>query len=459
MSAGELLTELLADLDRLDPDRAGLEPSVRLEWLRLARKAQSRVTGLCSMLAAEAEKADAAEKATGSPLKVWLGRQEPLSRSEASAVVHQARALAGRPVVAEAAVAGRVNTGQARSIGRLLDGLKNSLDAPQLGRAEELLVGWANRMDASQLEGAAAKVLAEVAPVDADELLERRLQAEAEEGWRNRHLRFWPVAGSMRFEGSLPRVEGEAWVALINAHTEAARRTAIEARDPLASRPTLEQRRADALISLVRGVSKSKPVFGAGTAKVIVTLDYAMLAADAAGAGLIRDGEKLSAWELRRLCCDAEIIPVVLGDNSEVLDVGRASRFVTPAIRTALVVRDGGCAFPGCDVPPDLCEAHHTRPWRLGGRTSLREMVLQCHSHHGMVEPARYATRDQWEVRIAEDGLPEFLPPRRLDPERRPLRHARHVGAATAEGSGGTVAASGATTQGGARRPASTAAG
>lgn len=434
VSAGELLTGLLAGLDQLDPDRAGLDASTRLEWLRLARRARSRVDGLCSLLAAEAEQARAAETATGSPLKVWLGRQEPLSRSEASAVVQQAKALVERPLTAQAAVAGRLGTGQVRAIGRLLDGLKTSLDEPQLARAEGLLIGWADRMDAKQLAGAAARVLAEVAPIDADELLEQRLQAEAEAGWRNRYLRFWPEAGSLRFEGSLPRVEGEAWAALIHAHTEAARRSAIEARDPLAIQPTLEQRRADALIGLIRGASKAKPVFGAGTAKVIVTLDYDKLNADAAGAGLIPGDQKLSAGELRQLCCDAEIIPVVLGGNSEVLDVGRASRLVTPAIRTALIVRDGGCVFPGCDVPPELCEAHHTRPWRLGGPTSLNEMVLQCHSHHGLVEPAKHGTRDQWGVRIAADGLPEFIPPRRLDPTRTPIRHARHAPpAATAD--------------------------
>jgi hypothetical protein len=432
VSAGELLAALLAGLDRLDPDRVGLEPSVRLEWLRQARLAQSRLTGLCSMLAAEAEQAQSSEKATGSPLKVWLGRQEPLSRSEASAVVHQARVFAGRPVVAEAAVAGRVSIGQARAITKLLDGLKGSLDGAQVVRAEELLVGWAGRMDAKQLEGAAAKVLAEVAPVDADDVLERRLQAEAEAGWRNRRLRFWKDGGSLCFEGSLPRVEGEAWVALIHAHTEAARRTAIEARDPLAVRPTIEQRRADALISLIRNASKAKPVVGAGTATVIVTLDYDRLAADAAGAGLLGANQQLSAGELRQLCCDAGLIPVVLGGESEVLDVGRSSRLVAPVIRTALIARDGGCVFPGCTVPAQLCEAHHVVPWHLGGRTALDNLVLQCHSDHGLVEPARHGTRDQWEVRIAEDGLPEFIPPMRIDPERRPLRHARHQASARA---------------------------
>ena len=171
---------------------------------------------------------------------------------------------------------------------------------------------------------------------------------------------------------------------------------------------------------------------GAGTATVIVTLDYDRLAADAAGAGLLGANQQLSAGELRQLCCDAGLIPVVLGGESEVLDVGRSSRLVTPAIRAALIARDGGCVFPGCTVPAQLCEAHHVVPWYLGGRTALDNLVLQCHSDHGLVEPARHGTRDQWEVRIAEDGLPEFIPPLRIDPERRPLRHARHQSSARA---------------------------
>lgn len=446
VAAGELLEQLLAGLDRLDDDRTGLSASTRLEWLRLARQARSRVDGLCSLLAAEAEQTQASEVATGSPLRAWLGRTEVLSRSEASGVVHQARAVGEHPVVGAAAVAGRVNTAQVRSITRLLNGLKPSLAAPQLAQAEELLVGWAARMDAKQLEGAASRVLAEVAPTESDELLERRLQAEAEDGWRRRCLRFFTEGGCTRFEGSLPRLEGQAWIALINAHTEAARRSAIDARDPLALQPSLEQRRADALISLIRSAGKAKPVFGASSARVIVTLDYDRLVGRAAGAGLVggvrlADGAglvggsgaglvggcELSAGELRRLCCEAELIPVVLGGASEVLDVGRSSRLVTPPIRTALVVRDRGCVFPGCDLPPDVCEAHHIVPWWAGGTSALTNLVLLCHSHHGLVEPARHATRDQWSVRMALDGLPEFIPPRRLDAARAPVRHFRHT--------------------------------
>ena len=52
-------------------------------------------------------------------------------------------------------------------------------------------------------------------------------------------------------------------------------------------------------------------------------------------------------------------------------------------------------------------------------------LCLLCHHHHTLLEPARYPTRDQWEIRIAHDGIPEVIPPARYDPHRKPIRHAR----------------------------------
>ena len=69
--------------------------------------------------------------------------------------------------------------------------------------------------------------------------------------------------------------------------------------------------------------------------------------------------EPLSAGAARRIACDAGLIPAVLGGPSEVLDWGRARRTATAAQRRALALRDRGCTFPGCDRPPDWCEAHH----------------------------------------------------------------------------------------------------
>ncbi len=93
----------------------------------------------------------------------------------------------------------------------------------------------------------------------------------------------------------------------------------------------------------------------------------------------------LSAEAARRLACDAQLIPIVLGTNSEPLDVGRASYPVTQAIWRALVARDGGCAFDICDRPPEWTEAHHLIHWVDGGPTSVENTALFCDHHHHVI--------------------------------------------------------------------------
>ena len=57
--------------------------------------------------------------------------------------------------------------------------------------------------------------------------------------------------------------------------------------------------------------------------------------------------------------------------TGNVLDVGRAQRRFTLRQRRALVIRDGGCVFPGCDRKPKWCDAHHLQPWEDDGPTDL----------------------------------------------------------------------------------------
>jgi hypothetical protein len=87
----------------------------------------------------------------------------------------------------------------------------------------------------------------------------------------------------------------------------------------------------------------------------------------------------------RRLACDAVLIPAVLGTAGEPLDLGRAARLVSPALRRALVLRDGGCRFPGCDRPPQWTDAHHIVAWMHGGPTDLANMILVCRHHHTLL--------------------------------------------------------------------------
>ena len=88
---------------------------------------------------------------------------------------------------------------------------------------------------------------------------------------------------------------------------------------------------------------------------------------------------------MRRVACEAEILPTVLGGPSQVLDIGRSDRYFTPAQRLALALRDHGCSYPGCTVPPQWCEAHHVVHWLHGGATDLGNGALLCGRHHTIV--------------------------------------------------------------------------
>jgi hypothetical protein len=90
----------------------------------------------------------------------------------------------------------------------------------------------------------------------------------------------------------------------------------------------------------------------------------------------------------RRLACDASVMRVLMTGRSEPLDVGRRTPVVPAALRRAVIVRDRGCRFPGCDRPQAWCDAHHVVHWADGGPTALPNLLLLCRRHHGMVHRA-----------------------------------------------------------------------
>jgi hypothetical protein len=136
---------------------------------------------------------------------------------------------------------------------------------------------------------------------------------------------------------------------------------------------------------------------------------------------LTDDGTELSPAAVRRLACDADVIPVALGSRGEVLDVGRTHRLVTPALWRALVCRDRHCAFPGCTRPPVMGHAHHLGPWADGGTTTPTNLVLLCGHHHRVIH------HTAWQVRLnPHDQRPEFRPPPRPGRHHPPPDWIRH---------------------------------
>ena len=177
----------------------------------------------------------------------------------------------------------------------------------------------------------------------------------------------------------------------------------------------------DALVEACRRLQHTDqvPHAHATTARITITIGLDQLFAQTDGhltdghrtdGGLLPSGDRLSAAAVRRLACDAEIIPAILGTHSQVLDVGRTQRLVTTGIFNALVLRDRHCAFPGCSRLPIACDAHHIQHWAEGGATALDNLILLCRKHHTLIH------QTPWQVQInPHTRRPQWIPPPPVD--------------------------------------------
>ncbi|MGE0881045.1 MAG: HNH endonuclease [Acidimicrobiia bacterium] len=127
------------------------------------------------------------------------------------------------------------------------------------------------------------------------------------------------------------------------------------------------------------------------------------------------DGFPVDPATAAQLCCDAAVHRVVMAGSSTVLELCRATRVVSASQFTALVLRDGGCRFPGCGRMARHTQAHHIWAWEDGGPTNLDNLVLLCSRHHHRCHAMRYETKllPNGEFHVAEhDGTTLVSTPR-----------------------------------------------
>jgi hypothetical protein len=172
--------------------------------------------------------------------------------------------------------------------------------------------------------------------------------------------------------------------------------------------------RADGAVKLAESFLAGNPVTGTGGERfqVMVHLDQEVLGPDGvlaervlpygAWAGTLEDGTRVSAETLRRVACDCGL--VAIGGDGEALNIGRRARSIPPAIRRALMLRDRGCAFPGCTHTAFL-HGHHIEHWLHGGETSMDNLVMLCTFHHHLVHEGG------WTVTSGADGAFAFRSP------------------------------------------------
>ena len=195
------------------------------------------------------------------------------------------------------------------------------------------------------------------------------------------------------------------------------------AHDPIR---TFEQRNADALVALItQQPAATTPDAIAGGAVgafdcgirpqktvLVVSADYDAIDGRLKNAGLI-DGTPIELDELRRLACDAEIVPMIFAADGQPLYVGRAQRAVTKAQKLALYRRDRGCV--GCGLRPQVCDAHHIQPWDHNGPTDISNLVLLCPRCHTKVHKHGHTIQHD-----TKTGRYRLQPPPRPNPTTHP---------------------------------------
>jgi hypothetical protein len=415
----DVLSELHAQLDDLfAADLARLDRDSLLDHTRELERARRRLAALDHALIAELDARglgfELGCRNTAGLLRqvLRLSPYEANARVKAAAVLGPTRRLDGAavapvyPTVSGAQAAGAISPAHAEVITRTLDALPDEIGAEHGERLEVAFVAEAYDSDPVALARRARHV---VARLDPDGVLH-------DHDYRQRH----------RDLAMYTRADGSATVS-IQASAELAEYLDIVFDSLAAPRPEADgikdartpgQRRHDALLDALRLASRTRQLPDAGgmPAVLIVTIGEQ---AYRSGEGLATTahGRDIPACEaLGWAGGDARVLAVALTSMRAVAAYSHSRRIFSSSQRLAMTARDRGCTFPDCSAPPGHCEAHHVTDYARTGTTSIDDGALVCSFDH------RERVRQGWTTTML-DGVPHWIPPRWLDPDRRPRRN------------------------------------
>ena len=288
---------------------------------------------------------------------------------------------------------GRLLVDQAQVIIAAVQALPETIDPAITDDALARLIAWAADYDAKALRILGRRILDVVAPEVGEaheaQVLEREEREAAaaavfrmhEDGHGKCHGRF-----------TISSRHGAMLKKSLLAIAAPKHRAATDGQAPEPGRPSAQpagRRRFEEYVESYP--SDELPHAGGVSATVVVTMTLETLMGGLKAAQL-DTGHRISPGLARRLACRAGIIPAVLGGQSQVLDLGRKTRFHTAPQRIALAIEQGGCTAEGCDWPPGMCHAHHDTPWSSGGDTSVKNGRLLCPRHHTRAHDPTYTT-------------------------------------------------------------------
>ncbi|MBA3690555.1 MAG: DUF222 domain-containing protein [Actinobacteria bacterium] len=320
----------------------------------------------------------------------WLAVRHRMAWGTARYQVRVGRALEEMPQARAALDAGEVSLAAVRLLATA-----HGVDREAFARSEGELVDAARRHSIQDLN----KVVGFWR-----ERAEHERSPDREDSLRSRRAFHASVSflGMVRVDGELDPEAGETLLSALGAVQGAETRSRRFDDDR-----TPAQRRADALGEICRQWldASDRPMVGGERPHLTVTVAAESLGGGVSGAGEMDHVGPVPREVARRVACDAAVMRVVMSGRSEPLDVGRRTALISPALRRALIVRDGHCRFPGCDRPQTWCDGHHVVHWADGGPTSLENLLLLCRRHHRMIHrPGGFRLE-------IEDGQPVFRRP------------------------------------------------
>ncbi|MEX1006366.1 MAG: DUF222 domain-containing protein [Acidimicrobiia bacterium] len=303
----------------------------------------------------------------------WLNWKCGLDIRSAQEKLRVARALDALPLVTEAFAAGRLSYSKVRAITRIA--------TPE---NEEAMVDLALHATAAHVESV---VRAYRGVLSREEETERAVTRRA-----NRSHQFdWDDEDLLAGHYRLTPEDGAVFMAAVDAAAEQVR----------AENPDVGYgvSLADALLVMAESYLANGPAArkSGDRYQVVVSVDGDVLAFDTDGECVVHNGPALAAETARRLSCDASAVLMVRGPTGEVLDVGRKTRTIPPAIKRALRARDTTCRWPGCHETRFL-DGHHGIHWCHLGPTRLTNLVHLCWHHHFLVHEGG------WKLEILGDG-------------------------------------------------------
>lgn len=285
-----------------------------------------------------------------------------MSAGHAKRVVSMANAVAKAPLAYQAWADGRLSVDQASLVFRAAEGVPDSYP-----EAERNLIEIVEPLSVSDT-GKVIEYWRQSVDGPGDTDLETQLQ--------RRGLSLSKSHGGMRrVDGWLTTQAGEALETALQSLTPPPRDGDFR---------TPRQKRHDALEDLTRHWLDhgDTPQLGGEKPHITLLTDLDALKGIAGGTHETINGDVVDVETIRQTSCDASISRIVIGPDSEILDIGRKTRVWTTAQRRAIIARDRHCTHPGCETRPGYCDIHHIEHWADGGTTSVDKGRLLCRFHH-----------------------------------------------------------------------------